>query len=243
VVEVTTPLPRHEKFEIVSLIALVLAGLWCAALLIGAMTVPVYSGSSSSGSLTVPATVRLEPSASTMPTGTTSGRATLVEVNGLGVLGVVAAPAIPVLVVAGALWARHRAQRRGAGAVAWATVGVLGMFALVGVLSIGMFVVPIAVLLTISCAMTNAPPRPARTATNRSRRWELPSTATYVAMGGAVAAALGGVVGLVLGLSGNPATAWFAALGVGIPAAVLGGCVGLLTSALVSVGRWLGRRF
>jgi hypothetical protein len=136
--------PSGTRFEIVSLVALVLAGLWCVVLLIGAMTLPVYSGESvSSGS----------------PTGFESWRATLVEVNGTGALAVVALPAIPVAVVAIALWLRHRAQRRGSGAMAWTTVGVLGAFAFVTGFSIGMFVVPIVVLLTIACVAVNAPPR------------------------------------------------------------------------------------
>lgn len=135
-----------ERFEIASSIPLVLAGLWCVGLLVGAMTLPVYSGeSTSSGS----------------PTGSESWTATLVEVNGAGALAVVALPAIPVAMVAVALWRRHRARRRGAGAGAWTAVGVLGAFAFVSGFSIGLFVVPIVVLLAIACAMSNAPPRPA----------------------------------------------------------------------------------
>ena len=49
---------------------------------------------------------------------------------------------------------------------------------------------------------------------------------------GAIASgALGGVVGLIVGLFANPGTAWFAVFELGVPAAILGGVVGFLAGA------------
>jgi hypothetical protein len=46
-------------------------------------------------------------------------------------------------------------------------------------------------------------------------------------IGAVVLGGLGGAVGLVVGLSVNPATAWFAVLEVGVPAGVVGWVIGL----------------
>ena len=43
---------------------------------------------------------------------------------------------------------------------------------------------------------------------------------------------LGAAVGLIIGLLANPATAWFAIFELGLPAAVIGGLLGLLIGLL-----------
>jgi hypothetical protein len=53
-----------------------------------------------------------------------------------------------------------------------------------------------------------------------------------------VSGVLGGICGLVLGLSAYPPTAWFAVFEVGVPAAILGGVGGLFFGGLL----WLARR-
>ena len=69
----------------------------------------------------------------------------------------------------------------------------------------------------------------------RSQLVAKPLITRFTIVGLTVAGILGGLVGLVLGLRAHPATAWFAVLEVGVPAAivgaVLGAFVGLLTVA------------
>src|SRR5262245_20645197 len=88
--------------------------------------------------------------------GTTSTTSTLVEVNGTWALVVVALPLVPVIAVFTALRSRRRHHRAGAGPVALTVLGVLGAFAFVTGFTIGVFVVPIVVLVAIACATTEA---------------------------------------------------------------------------------------
>jgi hypothetical protein len=59
----------------------------------------------------------------------------------------------------------------------------------------------------------------------------------WALVGGGVGAALGGFVGLVVGLLAHPPTAWFAVFELGVPAATLGAVVGLASGAVGSVRR------
>ncbi len=61
---------------------------------------------------------------------------------------------------------------------------------------------------------------------NRATRWG--------ARGAAVAGLLGAVAGLIVGLSVHPATAWFAAFELGLPAAILGALVGCAAGAVAT---------
>jgi hypothetical protein len=45
---------------------------------------------------------------------------------------------------------------------------------------------------------------------------------------------MGGTVGLVVGLDANPSTAWFAVFEVGIPSAMIGGLVGLVSGTITT---------
>jgi hypothetical protein len=104
---------------------LALAALWATGLIAAAATVPAYSGSSS---------------------------ATLVEVNGGKVLGVVAVPLVLVLIAGLSLQLRIRKGVEGAGAAAWIAVGLLHAFTVVSAFTIGKFVFPVLVLLACACA-------------------------------------------------------------------------------------------
>jgi len=122
--------------------ALTLAGFaWGVALVAGAFVVPVYSGLSVSAG-------------SSGEQVTHSYSSTLVEENGFGVLIPVAIP----LVLAALVWfALHRRCSRGSrwgGPIAWSLVAVLGLFSLVAVWTIGVFVLPVAVLLGIAASLT-----------------------------------------------------------------------------------------
>jgi hypothetical protein len=53
---------------------------------------------------------------------------------------------------------------------------------------------------------------------------------------------VGAVVGLVVGLAANPSTAWFAVFEAGIPAAFLGGLIGVVAAALTDAVQRCTRR-
>jgi hypothetical protein len=106
----------------------VLAFVWSIVLLIAALVAPLY------------------------------GSATLVEVNGARVLPVVAGPAIVSLMVWLALWCKCARGGRVGGYGAWTCVLVLAGFGLVALASIGLFVVPVAVLLGCAASLTPAGP-------------------------------------------------------------------------------------
>lgn len=55
-------------------------------------------------------------------------------------------------------------------------------------------------------------------------------------VGGAVAAFVGSVVGLLVGLRAYAPTAWFAVGEVGFPAGIVGAVVGLAAGAMVTAG-------
>ncbi|WGL51356.1 hypothetical protein P5P86_15485 [Nocardioides sp. BP30] len=67
---------------------------------------------------------------------------------------------------------------------------------------------------------------------------ELPLVLRHAAVGAAALGAVGGIVGLVLGLRVYLPTAAVAILEVGIPAALVGALIGLLSGSMV----WCGRR-
>jgi hypothetical protein len=72
-----------------------------------------------------------------------------VILNGLGVALVIAVPLLATLTVGAALW-RH--SRRGAVRMAWAVTGLLAVFNLLAMMSIGVLVVSVTVALTVACA-------------------------------------------------------------------------------------------
>ena len=121
------PLGRLER------VSLAIAAVWGAGLLAAAVVVPVYSsaGVSSSGAVS-------------------HGVATLVAVNGRGVLLVVSVPLVAAAMVAGALW--RRGPRQGAGVLAWAIAGLLAVFNVLALASIGVFVIPVTACLVVACA-------------------------------------------------------------------------------------------
>ncbi len=102
----------------------VLALLWSVGLLIAAIAVPVY------------------------------GSATLVDENGHGVLLVVAVPAAISVAVWIALWRECTHGGRVSRYVAQACVWVLAAFCVMGILTIGAFVAPVAVLLAFAVSLT-----------------------------------------------------------------------------------------
>ena len=97
------------------------------------------------------------------------GSTTLVQENGSGVLLVVAFPAVISAAVWLALW--RRCTRGGAvsGVVAWTCVSLLGVFCLIALASIGLFVIPVAVLLACATLVTTRGDR--QTCAAQRSRW------------------------------------------------------------------------
>ena len=59
----------------------------------------------------------------------------------------------------------------------------------------------------------------------------------FAGVGAAAAGVAGAVTGLVIGLIVHPATAWFAAIELGAPSALLGHLIGAALGVVVAVGR------
>jgi hypothetical protein len=70
----------------------------------------------------------------------------------------------------------------------------------------------------------------------------LPVLTRFFVVGAVCTGAAGCVAGLVIGLLVYPKTAWFGIFELGIPAAVVGGIVGLVSGSVVfAVRGWRGR--
>lgn len=102
----------------------VLAFVWSVGLFVAALTVPEY------------------------------GSATLVDENGSRVLVVMAVPAVISLAVWLALWLKCTRGGPVSGIVAWTCVSLLGVFCVIGLASIGLFVIPVAALLAGAASET-----------------------------------------------------------------------------------------
>ena len=118
-------------------IALAGATLWSLALVVAALTVPVYSGETTS-------------SDSTGATIATSTSATLVEVNGWWGLVVACLPLLACLVVGALLLGPGGGAARGAAVV---VVALLGVVTVLGLLSIGIFILPVTLALALAVAV------------------------------------------------------------------------------------------
>ena len=108
---------------------------WGVALIVAAFVAPAYS-------------VDVGPGGQQTTT-------TLVDENGLAVLVVVAVPAV----IAAIVWAvlhRHRTTGRSAGA-AWVLVALLGAFSVLSLASIGVFILPVVVMLALAAKLTPSP--------------------------------------------------------------------------------------
>jgi hypothetical protein len=118
-----------------------LAFVWAVALIAGAFVVPLYSGEEGGTSL----------GRSFGPVNTSS---TLIAQNGLWVLVPVAVPAVMSLLVWIALRRKCMTNSRAASVAASAGTGVLAVFNTIAMFSIGVFVLPVTVLLIWAVAIT-----------------------------------------------------------------------------------------
>jgi hypothetical protein len=85
----------------------------------------------------------------------TFGSDTLVGANGLGVVVVLAVPLMVTVLVGCAL--RLRAHRAGL-PVAWTLTGLLAVFTLLAMMSIGVFMIPVTAGLVVACATARPQP-------------------------------------------------------------------------------------
>jgi hypothetical protein len=75
----------------------------------------------------------------------------------------------------------------------------------------------------------------------RSQLTAMPLVPRFAVVGATAMGALGGLLGLILGLRAYPATAWFAVFEVGAPAAIGGGIVGALAGLVAVLVRKITR--
>jgi hypothetical protein len=116
----------------------VAALVWSLGLILAALLVPAY-GTNSSGT-----------------DGLTLTSSTLVQAHGAGALAAVVLPAIASLVVLGAILHHRRDGATWSARVAWTAIGVVIAESLLGILSVGAFMLPAAVLLTLSMRLLPA---------------------------------------------------------------------------------------
>jgi hypothetical protein len=132
-----------------SSVALLIASIYSAALIVAGFVVPMYSSLSASSS---PADSSGSVSS---PVVVSHGSATLVAVNGLGGALVLSIPLLVSLAVGVALW---QSARRGAVPIAWTLTWLMVAFNLAGMMTIGMFIIPVTVALLFACSRIQ--PRP-----------------------------------------------------------------------------------
>jgi hypothetical protein len=113
-------------------VPLAIALIWSVALLVAAALEPFYQSELVSSSGTV-----------------TRASATLVGVNGWGVLVLAGVPLLATTMVGGALW--RRGARRPAGVFAWTITGLLAGFGVLALMSIGAFIIPVSIGLAAAC--------------------------------------------------------------------------------------------
>lgn len=116
----------------------VVAIVWSAGLVLAGLLVPAYTSNSRSD-----------------VNGVTLTRSTLAQENGARAMALVAVPLLACVLVLWAIRARRAGARWGA-PVAWAGVGLLAIETLVGLLTIGVFILPATILLASAVRMAPA---------------------------------------------------------------------------------------
>ena len=116
------------------------AFVWSMGLVLAALLVPVYDQTESSAN------------------GLNLTRATLVQTDGVKVLLPVALPAVLTLLIGLAIARRYRSGRDWAASAAWVMVGLLVPLAVLSILSLGAFVIPAAILLSLALALSPSCP-------------------------------------------------------------------------------------
>jgi hypothetical protein len=106
-----------------------------------------------SGVLVMLAVILREPTSTSDNVGShiASGM-TLVQENGSKVLIPVGLPLVLTLCVALLMWSRYRRHRPLVGVGVWVCVGLLLALSLLGILSVGIFILPVTVLVVLAVA-------------------------------------------------------------------------------------------
>lgn len=114
------------------------SAVWSAGVLLAALLLPVDNGNVDNGD------------------GVTLTRITLVQDHGLTALVLVIVPLVACAVVARAMVARRRDDAPWSTPSAWGAVGVVVVEAILGILSVGAFFIPVAIALAVAVRL--APP-------------------------------------------------------------------------------------
>jgi hypothetical protein len=116
-----------------------IAVIWSAGLVLAAVLVPAY-GTSSSSDLD----------------GVTVSSTTLVQSQGAWAMVLATIPALVSVTVVAAMLHRHRRGARWSGPVAWTAIGLLAVESLLGILSVGAFLLPAVILLALAVRLVPA---------------------------------------------------------------------------------------
>jgi len=122
-------------------IVLGVAFVWGVLVIVGAGTMPLYSGESIK--------TTYDPVTGTSATSATTVSATLVGQNGGYAYIIAALPLVAVTVIALAMALRD--PRRGTPPVAWIVLGLFGAFNLLAMLTVGVFFLPVTACLLAAC--------------------------------------------------------------------------------------------
>ena len=141
-------------------LALVGAAVWSVGLLVVANVVPLYAGT------TTTSTTATDGG----PVDVTTERvsATLVEINGPGALAILAVPLVVTVLVALLLW-RTRVPRP-AVVAAWLLAALLGVFSVLGMMTIGVLVLPVTAAVVLACAARSTGNSPVSAGASAARR-------------------------------------------------------------------------
>jgi hypothetical protein len=118
----------------------VAALVWSLGLVVAAVALPV------------------ESSTSVSVNGITLTHSTLVQENGVRALVLAAIPLLASLAVAAAMVYRRRRSAPWSRPLAWGAIGLLALEALVGILTIGAFIVPVVILLILAVRLVPTAP-------------------------------------------------------------------------------------
>jgi hypothetical protein len=121
---------------------------WGVTLMGAAILLPVSGSESSSASVS--------SSGGHLATATHSATSTLLQANGYWVLIPTGIPALIAAIVWMALRRRRSHGSRTSGYLVWSSIGLLAAFCLLAILSIGVFVIPVAVALAVAASLTPA---------------------------------------------------------------------------------------
>jgi hypothetical protein len=106
---------------------------WSIGLILAALVIPAYTTETSS-----------------QTNGVTLTSSTLLQDRGAGALVLIVIPVLVSLIVLIAMRFRHREDAAWSGRVAWTAIGVLAVESLLGIATIGAFMLPVAILLALS---------------------------------------------------------------------------------------------